>query len=242
MIPDLELANKELQKLTAMDRIQYCVKLFGEDAVLLSSMQKTASVLMHMFSQLEISNEILFVDTGFHFHETLALRDQFMRQYHLNIVTLYPTLTPEQQEEKFRCKLHLTREGQPVCCDLRKGKPFLSHMKKNKRKAVFGGLRREEGEARASISFISEDPRFGGYKVNPLLDWSKEDIERYLRENQVPVHSLHSLCYPSIGCSCCTTPVMEGEDARAGRWRHLREDGRTGPAYCGINFTDGSGI
>ena len=239
---DVRKTNELLENKSAQERITYGISQFGTGAVLLSSMQKTASVLMHMFHQLGIDNEILFVDTGYHFHETLALRDEFMRKYKLNIKTLYPTLTPEQQEEHYRCKLYQTVEGQPVCCDVRKGQPFLRYMKREGRQLVFGGRRRAEGSGRANIDVISEDPRFKGYTMNPIVDWTPDMVTDYLTEYTVPVHSLHSLCYPSIGCQCCTTPVLEGEDARAGRWRHLREDGRKGPAYCGINFTDGSGI
>ncbi|MBN2343521.1 MAG: phosphoadenylyl-sulfate reductase [Deltaproteobacteria bacterium] len=242
MTLNLKQMNTSMEERDAAGRISFAVEQFGDGLVLLSSMQKTASVLMHMFHTLGLKNKILFVDTGYHFHETLLLRDQFIESYALPIVTLYPTLTPEQQEEQYRCKLFKTSEGQPVCCDLRKGKPFLRYMKQQKKTAVVGGLRRAEGQARGSIEVVAEDPRFSGYSVYPLVDWSQEDIDAYLLKHHVPVHSLHALGYPSIGCGCCTTPVLPGEDARAGRWRHLREGERTGPAYCGMNFTDGSGI
>lgn len=239
---DLEKSNEILNQKSALERVAWGIEQFGAGAVLLSSMQKTASVLMHMFYELKTGNEILFVDTGFHFHETLALRDEFMRKFGLNIRTLYPVLTPEQQEEQYGCKLYRTVEGQPVCCDIRKGQPFIRHMKRSGHQLVFGGRRSAEGSGRKNLSILSEDPRFKGYSLNPILDWTGEMVDQYLSEHKVPVHSLHSLCYPSIGCQCCTSPVLEGEDPRAGRWRHLREDGRQGPAYCGINFTDGSGI
>jgi phosphoadenosine phosphosulfate reductase len=239
---NLETTNLLLTSKSALERIAFGVEQFKGGAVLLSSMQRTASVLMHMFFKLGLSNEILFVDTGFHFHETLKLRDEFMRRYRLNIVTLYPDLTPEQQEEKFGCKLWKTVEGQPVCCDHRKGLPFIQHMRQREHCCVFGGLRKKEGKARAGLKAISEDPRFEGYRINPIFDWTDDDVERYLSENGVPIHPLHEQSYPSIGCQCCTTKVAEGEDARAGRWRHLRTDDGHAPAYCNINFSDGGGI
>ncbi len=238
----IEKANEFLKDKTALERIVYGIENFGTGAVLLSSMQKTASVLMHFFHKLGVDNEILFVDTGFHFHETLNLRDEFMRKYKLKIVTLYPSLTPEQQENKYLSKLYKTMEGQPVCCDLRKGEPFISYMNKQGHKLAYGGLRRTEGKARAKLKIVSEDPRFSGFNMNPILEWSDKMVEDYLLENDVPVHPLHSMNYPSIGCQCCTTPILEGEDARAGRWRHLREEGREGPVYCEINFSDGAGV
>ena len=132
----IEEANEFLKGKTALERVAYGIEKFGRKAVLLSSMQKTASVLMCFFHKLGVDNEILFVDTGFHFHETLALRDEFMRRYKLNIVTLYPALTPEQQEEKYSYKLYRTMEGQPVCCDLRKGEPFIGYITKVRQGAI----------------------------------------------------------------------------------------------------------
>lgn len=239
---DLRRVNAELLDLDALGRVRWAAETFGEGAVLLSSMQRTSSVLMHLFHRLGLGNEILFVDTGFHFHETLALRDEFMRRYGLNVMTLYPENTPEQQEERFGCKLYKTTDGQPICCDLRKGKPFIDHMVAAGRTAVFGGLRRTEGGARGRLAAVAEDPRFGGYRVHPIVDWDDAAVDAYLAAHDVPVNPLHGRCYPSIGCQCCTTAVRPDEDDRAGRWRHLREGEGAGPVYCGINFSDGSGI
>lgn len=238
---NLEESNRILAKESALERVAYGLEEFGQGAVLLSSMQETASILMHMFHKLGSENEIVFVDTGFHFHETLSLRDEFMRKYKLNIMTLYPEMTPEQQEKEFSCKLYKTKSGQPTCCDLRKAQPFIKYMNDQNKQLAFGGLRREEGKARANLKILSLDPRFGGYRLNPILDWTKDMIDEYLSENDVPRHPLQAKGYLSVGCQCCTTPVKQGEDVRAGRWRHLREDGE-GPIYCDLNFSDGSGI
>jgi phosphoadenosine phosphosulfate reductase len=235
-------ANQVLGRTDALARTAYGIEKFGQGAVLLSSMQKTASVLMHIFYSLGAENDILFVDTGFHFHETLSLRDEFMRKYKLNIMTLYPDMTPEQQEAEHSCKLYQTKSGQPICCDLRKAQPFINYMAKQNKKLAFGGLRWSEGKARGNLDFLSIDPRFGGYRLNPILDWTDEMVDKYLQEHNIPTHPLHFKGYPSIGCQSCTTPIQPGEDERAGRWRHLHEDGLGGPAYCELNFSDGSGI
>jgi len=239
---NLEKTNRMLAEKSALERVAFGIEQFDQGAVLLSSMQKTASVLMHLFHRLDAKNDILFVDTGFHFHETLRLRDEFMRRYRLNIMTLYPDMTPEQQEGEYRCKLYQTERGQPICCDLRKAQPFIKYMNEEKRRLAFGGLRRAEGKARAQLDFVSVDPRFNGYRLNPILDWSEEMVDAYLQEHDVPTHTLHESGYPSVGCQCCTTPVRTGEDARAGRWRHLRGEDDSGPVYCELNFSDGSGI
>lgn len=239
---DLAVENPVLAGLSAEERIRWAADNFGAGAVLLSSMQKTASVLMHLFYRLGIENEVLFVDTGFHFHETLAFRDLMMRKYKLNLMTVYPEQTPEQQESAMGRKLHMFVDGQPECCRLRKEKPFGDYMLANQKRLVIGGTRRSEGGRRANVRCIEMDPRIDGYSFHPIFDWTSEQVMEYLRTNEVPIHPLHAKSYPSIGCACCTTPVGPGEDARAGRWRHLRKEGENGPMYCGINFVDGGGI
>lgn len=239
---DLTTANKQLEGFNVMERISWAIETFGRDAVLLSSMQSSASVLMHCFYRMELENEVLFVDTGYHFRETLQLRDDFMQRYHLPIVTLYPELTPEQQEKKFGRKLYLSVDGQKECCRLRKTVPFINYMKQFGRRLAMVGLRRSEGGRRAKLAPLIHDPRTGGYTLHPIFDWSDKEIQTYLQKHDVPVHPLHKQNYPSIGCECCTTPVESGEDPRAGRWRHLAGAGDDGPKYCNINCSDGSGI
>lgn len=240
---NLEEANAALEGKDAKQRIQWAIETFAERVVLLSSMQKTAVVLMHHFHELGLPNEILFVDTGYHFFETLRMRDEYMRRFKLNVVTLYPGLTIEEQETKFGKKLFSCADGQPDCCRLRKEAPLLDYLARKQSPVVVNGLRRAEGGRRAGIKALGPDLRTGGYQLSPLLDWSEQDIEGYIARHNLPVHPLYLQNYMSIGCYPCTTPVRPGEDARAGRWRHLRPaQSDEGPKYCNINFSDGGGI
>jgi len=239
---DIVSINRKLKNFSALERMQWAIDNFGKDAILLSSMQKTASVLMHCFYTMKLENHILFVDTGYHFSETLQLRDEFVLRYKLNIVTLYPELTVEQQENRYGKKLYQYIDGQKECCRIRKEFPYLDYMKNNSLKLAMVGLRLSEGGRRTKLEPLLRDPRIDGYALHPIFDWSDEQIESYLLENDVPIHPLHNKNYPSIGCECCTTPVQPGEDPRSGRWRHLNESSDTGPKYCNINFSDGSGI
>jgi len=240
---DLEQAAERLASLDAKQRILWAVETFGDQVFLLSSMQRTALVLMHMFHELALENEVLFVDTGYHFFETLRLRDQLMRQWRLNLVTLYPDLTVEEQESRYGKKLFTTADGQPECCRLRKEQPLLNYLATKRLPVVVNGLRREEGGRRANLTAISPDLRTQGYQLSPLFDWRSEDIRAYTSEHGLPEHPLYAANYASIGCSPCTTPIRPGESPRAGRWRHLRPpDSDETPQYCGINFTDEDGI
>lgn len=240
---DCAKTHESLAPLSAKDRISWAARTFGDNLVLLSSMQKTATVLMHLFHQAGLDNEILFVDTGYHFAETLRIRDLYMRRFHLNIVTLYQQVTIEEQEGRFGKKLFNFIDGQPECCRMRKEAPLLDHLKTKTCPVLVNGLRRAEGGRRAAIQTIGPDLRTGGYQLSPIFDWSGEDIDRHIAQHDLPVHPLYAQCYASIGCYPCTTPIAPGEDPRAGRWRHLRQPGDgAGPKYCNINFSDGGGI
>jgi phosphoadenosine phosphosulfate reductase len=121
---------------------------------------------------------------------------------------------------------------------LRKEEPYLRAAKPFH--AMLSGLMRSEGGARKNIGIVSEDKRIGVYKIHPLANWNRDRVEEYIKENNVLVHPLHDMGYPSIGCAPCTTPIKIGEDERMGRWRHIRDanPGKETKLYCGINFSD----
>jgi phosphoadenosine phosphosulfate reductase len=240
---DLPAVHAQLEPLSAEQRIAWAVETFGDEVVLLASMQKTSIVLMHMFHRLGLRNEVLFIDTGYHFVETLQLRDEVMRRFGINVVSLYPDLTIEDQEARYGKKLFNFVDGQPECCYLRKEAPLVRHLERKARPVTVGGLRRGEGGNRASLQILGRDPRTRGFALSPIFDWRGEDVDAYIRQHDLPVHALHAKGFPSIGCYPCTTAVQPGEDPRAGRWRHLRQAGFTeGPRYCGVNYSDGGGI
>jgi phosphoadenosine phosphosulfate reductase len=240
---DCQAIHATLAPLSADRRVAWAATAFGDELVLLSSMQRTAVVLMHMFHTLGLRNEILFLDTGYHFPETLQMRDETMQRWGLNVVTLYPELSAEAQEAQYGRKLFNFVDGQPECCRLRKEEPLLRHLATKKQPVSATGLRRAEGGRRANVLALSADPRTGGYSFAPLFDWKNEDVEAYIAKNGLPVHPLYERSFRSIGCYPCTTPVAPGEDDRAGRWRHLRKpEAEDAPQYCRINFSDGDGI
>lgn len=237
------ITPEQFTAMDALERIKAVDAEYGEQALLLSSMQKTSSVLMHLIHRAKAKTVILFVDTQFLFPETLAVRDAFIEKFGLNITTAYPELSPDEQERHFGMKLYNFVDGQPECCNMRKEKPFLKVARELGIQAVMNGLNREEGGARKKIPPIGRDPRLNCPVYSPIFDWTEEMVDAYNTEHGVPVNALHFRSYPSIGCMTCTTPVEPGEDKRAGRWRHLRKEDGTQPQYCKINFSDlGEGI
>ena len=237
---NLDEVNQQLEGLPPQEIIAWAHKTFGQGLGMLSSMQKTASALTHMLYRLDLCQvDILFIDTQYHFPETLQIRDRMIQEYGVNIITIKPKQTPEEQFRTYGRELYLSQEGYRLCCKLRKEEPFLQAAQPYQ--AMLSGLMRAEGGARKNIPIVAEDPRIEGYKVHPLANWNRDDLERYLAEEDVLVHPLHAQGYPSIGCATCTTPVRPGEDERAGRWRHIREANPNGgetKLYCGINFSD----
>ncbi|MBD3265890.1 phosphoadenylyl-sulfate reductase [bacterium] len=239
MAVDLDRINPKLECYRPQEIIRWAYETFGSKLAMLSSMQKTASVLTHMLYAEGLTDvEIIFIDTGYHFPETLELRDWMIEEYGVNIQTYSPKKTPEEQFRHFGRELYLKDPDYKMCCRLRKEEPFLKAVEPFE--AVLSGLMRAEGGARKDIPIVVEDPRSDGYKIHPIANWTREDVESYINKYNVLVHPLHSQGYPSIGCHTCTTPVQIGEDERAGRWRHIRDQNPDAGTklYCGINFSD----
>lgn len=232
------ITHEQYASLDVVDRVRVVYELHGSKAIQMASMQRTSGVLMHLIHRAKVPLPILFIDTGFLHQETLDLRDEFINRYDLNIITLKPEQTVQEQEDNVGKDLWSTREGQVKCCYLRKEKPLHAALDSMEVNAKLSGMMQSQGGARANVQGVSEEPGTGTMLYNPLFDWTNKMIHEYNKEHNVPVHDLYNQSYKSIGCKPCTTPVKEGEDARAGRWRHLRSEGDSTHLYCGLNKTD----
>jgi len=237
--PDIDVVNRELTGKSAQEIILWAHRQFGDKMGMLSSMQRTASAITHILYSLGLTDtEIMFIDTQYHFQETLELRDELIRKYGVNIKTYYPETTPEEQFYEYGKELYLRDGDYQICCRLRKEQPYLKASERFD--ALLSGLMRSEGGARKNVQPVLYDSRNHVYKIHPILEWTMDEVDAYNREHQVPVHSLHHQGYTSIGCWTCTTPIREGEDERAGRWRHVRDSNPSAgqKLYCGINLVD----
>ncbi len=233
-----EISKETFLSSNVLDRIRLIDAIYSDRVIHLSSMQKTAGVLMHMIYRARSRAKIVFIDTQLHFPQTLEVRDQFREKYGLDIVTVTPELTPEEQNKKYGTELHRFVDGQPLCCHLRKELPLFNAVKKFRAKALITGLMRTEGNGRTDVQPVGSDPRIGCVVFNPLFDWSVNQVDDYLRQHGVPIHPFYAKSYASIGCAPCTTPINPGENDRAGRWRHLSEPNGSQPLYCNINYSD----
>jgi phosphoadenosine phosphosulfate reductase len=233
--------NRELENKSPLQILTWVWETFGNRIALQSSMQKTASSLTHMVDSLGMKADVLFVDTGVHFPETLETRDELSVRYpDQNFITITPEQTFEEQREEYGGDLYTFDGGYQVCCRLRKEVPYLRYAH-GRYDVIIGGLMRSEGGKRSKIPIVSFDERVKAYKIYPLANWDEERVDEYNELHQVPVNPLHAQGFPSIGCHTCTTPVYPGEETRAGRWRHIREaqDIPVLHLYCGINHNEG---
>lgn len=228
---DLQDLNQTFEERTPQELIRWAKEVFGDRLAAVSSMQRTGNVVCHMLHSLQMDIPVLFVDTGVLFAETLETRDTIARKYGLQIKTLHPEQSMQEQTEELGI-LYLTPEGQQQCCDLRKTQPL--EKVADQYDAFIGSLRRVDGGKRAECPVLYVDPRMNCLRINPLVNFDDEQLAAYIEENQVIINPLHAQGYATIGCNRCTTPVLPNEPKRAGRWRHL------GPwsVYCGINPTD----
>jgi phosphoadenosine phosphosulfate reductase len=162
---------------------------------------------------------VFTIDTGFLFPETQELIGKVEKEYGITVERLHPAQTPEEQAAQHGPELF--RREPDRCCHLRKVLPLQKKMPGID--AMVTGLRRSQSESRkeAKILQVQETPEGHRYlKINPLAAWSKEEVWWYIVSRQLPYNVLHDHGYPSIGCTpdCCTRPVRDGEDERAGRW------------------------
>ena len=188
---------------------------FLKNPVLVSSFGADSTVLLHMLSLTKPDAQVVFLDTGFHFPETLAYRNQLVDTLGLTNVRSATVDPIAEKRLDARRRLHLNDPD--GCCQLRKVSVLDRHLRMND--AWISGQRRSQSSTRSSVALVEVDESRGKLKFNPLANWSEGDIATYKAKHDLPEHPLVSKGFPSIGCNPCTSLVRDGEDQRAGRWR-----------------------
>ena len=188
--------------------------LAGDTAVV-SSFGADSAVLLHLISQIDPNVPVLFLDTGKHFPETLAYRDELTDRLGFRRIDLYPEIADLKARDESGLRWSYDPDG---CCELRKVRPLAKALEEYD--ASFTGRKAFQSSTRANLPRFEVDASDaqGRLKINPLIDWSADDITAYFEKHDLPRHPLVERGFPSIGCMPCTRPVAEGEDARAGRW------------------------
>lgn len=204
---------EEFESLSPQEILAWAVETFP-NITFACSFGAEDVVLVDMLQQISPSTDIFYLDTDFHFKETYETRDAIAAKYGLEFVRVSPTLTPEEQAQKYGEELW--KSDPNACCNLRKVEPLTRVL--GRYEAWITGIRRDQAPTRANAKKIEYDTKFGLVKFNPIANWTSDDVWNYIREHQLIYNPLHDRNYPSIGCEHCTRPVMPGEDPRAGRW------------------------
>lgn len=208
----VEQGARDLEGATAQEIARWAAEHFGHSLAVACSMAD--STLPHLMSEAAPGVDVLFLDTGYHFSDTLVTRDLVAEDLDVRIVDVRPRLTVAEQDAEYGKDLFARDPA--ACCRMRKIEPLKAALAGYE--AWVTGVRRDEGPTRANSPVITWDEAFGLVKINPLVDWSFEEVLGYAADRRIPVNLLLTNGYPSIGCEPCTQPVAEGEDPRAGRW------------------------
>jgi phosphoadenosine phosphosulfate reductase len=214
-LAELAAASAELERKPASATIRWAWERFGTGVVAAASFQDC--VLIDLASKVAPELDVVFLDTQYHFPETLTYVEQVRERYSLNLRVMEPLVEPDE----------LWKVDTDECCTLRKVEPLARALAG--RDAWMTGVRRSEAPTRAKTPIVHLDVGRGIVKVNPLAPWTHADVETYKRDHALLEHPLATRGYPSVGCWPCTRAVEPGEDPRAGRWSG------TGKMECGLH-------
>lgn len=210
-IEQLEQLNATFEHLSPQEIVRWAAAEFGDDVVATASFGDVT--LPHLVATNPASGrasvEVAFLDTQYHFAETLWLVERLQAMSPLRLLTVRPT------DDVIRDDLWATNVEQ--CCAVRKVEPLRRAL--TNRRAWITGLRRDDSPGRAKAPIVSWDEKFGVVKINPIATWTDTEVDLYRAMNDLPEHPLVAKGFPSIGCWPCTSPVREGDDVRSGRWQ-----------------------
>jgi phosphoadenosine phosphosulfate reductase len=227
-------SRKDFEDLTAAEIVTWALERFSPRVALSCSFQAEESVLIDLMHRARGADFRLFtLDTGRLNQETYDCMDAIKERYGVQIEVFFPQAASVEKmvrENGLNC-FYKSVELRQLCCGVRKVEPLSRALKDLD--AWMTGLRREQAVTRGDARKIEVDKDHGNIvKINPLADWSYDDVWGYIRENNVPYNRLHKKGYPSIGCAPCTRAVNTGEDLRAGRWWWENPDTKE----CGLHL------
>lgn len=211
--------NAQFEGKSAEELLSWAAKEFGLKIAFASSFGAEDVVIIDLLSKIKPQIRVFTLDTGRLNEETYEVIDRIYRRYNIKIRSYFPDAEKVERLERDKgfYSFRESVENRQECCAIRKVEPL--------KRALEGldawvtGLRRDQSVTRTEVQKVETDEAHGGiFKINPLADWSNDQVWAYLRENNVPYNKLHDMGYPSIGCAPCTRAVKPGEDIRAGRW------------------------
>jgi phosphoadenosine phosphosulfate reductase len=221
----LEREARALESASPEEILRWAVDRYGRRLAMATAFGPEGMVLIHMLAEVAPETRIFNLETGYQFQETLQLRERVAQRYGISVELRKPELTVQQYEAQHGGPLYERDPGQ--CCFDRKIRVL--------REAIRGldawisGIRRDQSRDRASAPAVGWDHKFHLVKVNPLVNWTKQQVWKLITDHDIPYNPLHDQGYTSIGCWPCTRAVLTGEDDRAGRWSG------TAKTECGLH-------
>jgi phosphoadenosine phosphosulfate reductase len=229
--PRIEVLQHQAESWTPQQVLRWAFDSFGRHVAISSAFGSSGMVVIDMAARLQSTDFRLFtLDTAFLFPETQHLMQRIEQKYGIAIERVYAAQSPQEQERELGEALW--SRDPDLCCKLRKVEPL--QRKLSQLAAWITSIRRDQTAARSTARKIEWDAKFGLVKINPIADWSEQDVWRYIHDHAVPYNPLHDQDYPSIGCTHCTRPVLAGEEGRSGRWAGF------GKTECGLHVIDTS--
>src|SRR3989338_7842010 len=216
---NIKKLNSQFDKKNPEELLSWAANEFGTDIAFASSFGAEDVVVIDLLSKVKPRIRVFTLDTGRLNDETYEVMERIRLKYDIKIRSYFPDAEKVEklEREKGFYSFRESIENRKECCGIRKVEPLgraLSGLK-----AWVAGLRREQSVTRTDIQKIEFDEAHGGIlKINPLADWTNDEVWVYLKQNTVPYNKLHDMGYPSIGCAPCPRAVKSGEDIRAGRW------------------------
>jgi len=216
-------AAAELEGAEAIEILRWAERQFGDQWCITSSMAD--AVLPHLGAQVVPGIDVVFIDTGYHFAETIGTRDAVSAVLPVTVKTVLPLRTVQEQDAEHGARLF---ERDPdACCAMRKVEPLARALVPYR--AWASGLRRADSAERSGIQVVEWDAKHAMVKLNPIATWTDEQVASYIADNGILVNPLLNDGYGSIGCAPCTRRLSSGEDNRAGRWAG------TAKTECGLH-------
>lgn len=210
--------NRHFEDTAPTRIIEWAVNRFMPSIVATSSFQSQSVALLHIISLVRSDLPVVFLDTGYHFPETLAYRDRLVERFGLTLRIIQPSHSMGEEVQRHGDVLY--RRDPDLCCQINKVAPMQRVLEQVD--AWISGIRRDQTSHRANAQTI-ETFADGRVKINPLISWDHRTLWSYIHKHDLPIHPLFSKGYVSIGCAPCTMPIARGMDERAGRWKGKRK-------------------
>lgn len=206
--------------------LRWGIANFAPDIAMATGFGPEGVALMHLLSQVAPETTVFYLDTDLLFKETYELRDELEARLGIRFTRVHSGLSLAAQAEQHGPTLW--QRDPNLCCHLRKVEPLRRFLATQR--AWITGIRRDQTSVRAKADLVESDRANGLVKLNPLANWTRDQVWDHIHTYQLPFNRLHSFGYPTIGCWPCTLPVAEGDDLRAGRWVGFEK------TECGIHL------